>query len=49
MKDWCCIRLDPEQRLCSGYDSCSVHKYGASDRETMGMCVLDDFPEEHIQ
>lgn len=44
-----CPRLDPEQRLCAAFDSCSIKKFSAPDREEMGVCVVDNFPEEHIQ
>lgn len=44
-----CPRLDPEQRLCPAFDSCSIKKFAAPDREEMGVCVVDNFPEEHIQ
>ncbi len=44
-----CIRLDPEEALCPAYDSCSIKKFAAPDREEMGVCVVDNFPEEHIQ
>ena len=48
-KEQNCIRLDPEQRLCPEFDSCGIKLFAAPDREEMGMRVLDDFPEEHIQ
>ena len=44
-----CIRLDPEERLCPAYDSTGIKLFSAPDREEMGVRVLDDFPEEHIQ
>lgn len=44
-----CPRLDPEQRLCPAFDSCSIKKFAAPDREEMGVFVVDNFPEEHIQ
>lgn len=44
-----CLRLDPEQRLCPAFDSCGIKKNAAPDREEMGVQVVDNFPEEHIQ
>lgn len=44
-----CIRIDPEQRLCPAYDSTSIKLFAAPEREEMGIRVLDNFPEEHIQ
>ena len=44
-----CIRLDPEERLCPEFDSTGIKKFAAPDREEMGVRVLDNFPEEHIQ
>ncbi len=48
-KDMDCPRLDPEQQLCPAFDSVSIKKFAAPDREEMGVRVLDNFPEEHIQ
>lgn len=44
-----CIRLDPEEQLCPAFDSTSIKLFAAPDREEMGVCVVDNFPEEHIQ
>ena len=44
-----CVRLDPQQRLCPAYDSTGIKLFAAPDAEEMGMRVVDDFPEEHIQ
>ena len=41
------VRLDPESRLCPEFDSCSIKKFAAPDREEMGVHVLDDCAEEH--
>ena len=48
-KEQDCIRLDPEQRLCPEFDSTSIKLFDSPDREEMGVRVLDNFPEEHIQ
>ncbi len=44
-----CLRLDPEERLCPAFDSTSIKLFAAPDREEMGVRVLDNFAEEHIQ
>jgi len=44
-----CIRLDPEQEICPQFDSCGIKLFAAPEPEEMGMRVLDNFPEEHIQ
>lgn len=44
-----CVRLDPESRLCPEFDSTSIKLFPAPDREEMGVAVVDNFPEEHIQ
>ena len=49
MKNQTCIRLNPEERLCPAFDSCSIKKFTAADREEMGFLVVDNFTEEHIQ
>lgn len=43
------VRLDPEERCCPEYDSTGIKLFAAPDREEMGVCVVDNFPEEHIQ
>lgn len=48
-KEPVCPRLDPEGRLCPAFDACSIKKFAAPDREEMGVCVLDNCAEEHIQ
>ena len=42
-------RLDPQSRLCPEFDSTGIKLFPAPDREEMGVRVLDNFPEEHIQ
>lgn len=44
-----CVRLDPETRLCPAYDSTGIKLFAAPDRKEMGVYVVDNFPEEHIQ
>lgn len=48
-KDPECIRLNPEERLCPAFDCTSIKLFEAPSREEMGVRVLDNFPEEHIQ
>ncbi len=43
-----CIRLDPEEQLCPAFDSCSIKKFAAPDRDEMGVFVLDNCAEEHM-
>ena len=43
------LRLDPEKRLCPKFDACSIAKFPVAKREDMGMRVLDNCAEEHIQ
>lgn len=42
------LRLDPEQRLCTKFDSTSVAKFRVASEETMGVRVVDNCAEEHI-
>ena len=42
------LRLDPEERLCSKFDSSAVAKFSVADRGEMGVRVVDDCAEEHI-
>ena len=44
-----CVRLNPEERICPEFDSTGIKLFAAPDREEMGVRVLDDFAEEHIQ
>ena len=48
-KQMTCLRLEPENRLVPMYDPVTIKKYRAPSREDMGMRVLDNFCEEHIQ
>ena len=43
------IRLNPEEEICPAFDSCSIKKFAAPDREELGVAVVDTFPEEQIQ
>lgn len=42
------IRLDPERRLCSQWDSTSIRMFPLASWDDMGFQVLDDFCLEHI-
>lgn len=42
------LRIRPDLRLCSQFDSVSIKKFPMADWEEMGVRVLDNFPEEHI-
>ncbi len=42
------LRLNPEARICPAFDSVSVKKFAAPDRDEMGVCVVDNCAEEHI-
>ncbi len=44
-----CVRLDPEKAICPAFDSCSIKKFSAPDWKEMGVYVLDNCAEEHIQ
>ncbi|MBQ8834676.1 MAG: hypothetical protein IJ001_07115 [Oscillospiraceae bacterium] len=44
-----CVRLDPEERLCPAFDSTSIKLFAAPDREEMGVYVVDNCAEEHMQ
>ena len=43
------LRLDPERRLCPQFDSCSIAKFPVGKRDKMGLRVVDNCVEEHIQ
>lgn len=40
--------LDPEQRICSQFDSTSIAKYPIAKPKKMGMRVTDNCAEDHI-
>ncbi len=42
------LRLDPEKRLCSQWDSTGIRKFPLAPWGAMGFQVLDDFCHEHI-
>lgn len=44
-----CLRLEPEKRLCPTVDSTGIRMYRIATSEEMGMRVMDDFCQEHIQ
>ena len=41
--------LNPEQRLCPIFDSTGIRKFRVADRTEMGVRVVDNCAEEHIQ
>lgn len=43
------LRLEPEKRLCPIFDPVEIAEFPVADQEEMGVRVLDDFCEEHIQ
>ena len=43
-----CLRLDPENRLCSEWDAVTIRKFPLASWQDMGWQVLDDFCLEHI-
>ena len=42
------LRIEPEKRLCTKFDSHSIALFPVAKPEDMGMRVLDDCAEEHI-
>ncbi len=48
-KDFPVYRLDPSERLCPYVDDTSVALFPVADPGDMGIRVVDNFPEEHIQ
>ena len=42
-------RLDPEERVAPRFDSAGIAKFPVAKPGEMGMRVLDDCTEEHIQ
>ncbi len=42
-------RLDPETRLAPRFDSTGIAMFPIAEPGEMGVRVLDDFTEEHIQ
>ena len=43
------IRLDPEKRLATRFDSTGIARFPVAEPGQMGFRVLDDCTEEHIQ
>ena len=41
------LRLDPEQRVVSAFDSTGIAKYTVGEPERMGFRVVDDAAQEH--
>lgn len=48
-KDRSCPHLDPEEQLCPAFDNESIKLDLTKQRETMGIPILDNCAEEHIQ
>lgn len=44
-----CLRLEPEKRLCPRFDPVTIAEFRVAQPRQMGMRVLDNFCEEHIQ
>jgi hypothetical protein len=47
-RDFPDLRLQPERRLCSLYDPCGIAMFSVTDAGEMGVCVRDNFCEEHM-
>ena len=43
------LRLEPEKRLCPIFDPTTIATFPVAGPEEMGVRVLDNFCEEHIQ
>ena len=43
------LRIDPESRLVPLYDAVSIRKFRTAERGEMGIRVVDDCAETHIQ
>lgn len=43
------IRVNPEERLCPKFDQTGIALFPVADREEMGVRMVDDCAEEHIQ
>ena len=43
------LRINPESRVCPLYDACSIRKFPVAKPGEMGVRVVDDCAEEHIQ
>lgn len=44
-----CLRLEPEKRLCARFDPATIAEFPVAVPGEMGMRVLDNFCDEHIQ
>ena len=43
------LRMEPEKRLCPAFDPLTIATFPVADPGEMGVRVLDNFCEEHIQ
>ncbi len=48
-KNMDCPRLDPLEQLCPAFDSTSIKLFAAPAAGEMGVRVLDNCAEEHMQ
>ena len=44
-----CLRLEPEKRLCARFDADAIALFPTGEPDEMGMRVLDNVCEDHIQ
>jgi len=43
------LRMEPEKRICPLFDPAGIAEFPTAASDEMGVRVLDDFCEEHIQ
>lgn len=47
--DFCDLRLDPQRRLCPKFDAYSMALFPVAPPDEMGLRVVDNCAQEHIQ